>query len=370
MKAVKSPVADILLSVRESLADRIMTSSEPIKPRQPLRVGFILSKSFTLSAFALFVDTLRLASDDEDRSTRKNCDWQILSAHGHFIRSSCGVQIAPGTGLPAPREFDYLAVVGGLLNVENPIDGEMERYLKRAINEKVKVIGVCTGSFILAQAGLMKNRTACVSWLHHHDYLDRFPDHRLVSNQLYVEDRDIITCAGGSAVADLAASLVRRHIGNTAEKNALQILQIERRREGREIQPRNPLSTEHKDSKMRLALIFMENNLDKPVSMDDVAKSMNLSRRQMERLFHRRLKMSPGAVYARLRMRRARSLVLQTSKPLIDIALEVGFANSSHFGRRFRQTFGCTPNVLRSRQKDNGFVHLDDDLFAGIEQTQ
>jgi transcriptional regulator GlxA family with amidase domain len=231
----------------------------------------------------------------------------------------------------------------------------------------VRVIGVCTGSFILASAGLMKQRTACVSWLHHNEYVDRFPDHKITSDQLYVEDREIITCAGGSAVADLAASLVRRHVGNNAEKNALQILQIERRREGREVQPRNPLATDHRDSKVRKALIFMENNIDQSVSMEQVADAIGLSRRQMERLFHRRLKLSPGAVYTRLKMRRARTLVLQTSKPLIDIALDIGFENSSHFGRKFRELFGHTPNALRKTQKEQGFVKLEDDLFDGID---
>ena len=332
-----------------------------------LKVGFILSKSFTLSAFALFVDTLRLASDEGDLSSRRNCDWRVLSANGHFITSSCGVQIAPAAGLPEPREFDYIAVVGGLLNVEDPIDNQMLAYLKRATRDKVRVIGVCTGSFVLAEAGLMRERMACISWLHHNDYIERFPEHKLTSHQLYVEDRDIITCAGGSAVADLAASLVRRHVSNRAEKNALQILQIERRREGREVQPRNPLATDHRDSKVRKALIFMENNIDQSVSMDKVAEAIGLSRRQMERLFHRRLSLSPAAVYTRLKMRRARALVLQTSKPLIDIALDIGFENSSHFGRKFRETFGYTPNALRKTQKESGFVHLEDDLFEGIE---
>lgn len=331
--------------------------------RPALKVGFVLSKNFTLSAFALFVDTLRLASDEDDRSSRRNCDWQVLSSNGHLIRSSCGVQIAPAVGLPDPKEFDYIAVVGGLLNVEEPIDDQMQAYIKRATRENVRVIGVCTGSFVLAQAGLLKRRTACVSWLHHNEYVERFPDHKITSNQLYVEDQEIITCAGGSAVADLAASLVRRHVGNKAERNALQILQIERRREGKEVQPRNPLATDHRDSRVRQALIFMENHIDKPLSMDKVAESIGLSRRQMERLFDRRLGLSPAAVFTRLKMRRARTLVLQTSKPLIDIALDIGFENSSHFGRKFRETFGYTPNTLRKTQKEQGFVHLDDDLF-------
>ena len=79
-----------------------------------LRIGFILAKSFTLSAFALFVDTLRLASDMLDKSGRVLADWDALSATRQTIRSSCGIDVAPTASLADPARFDYVVVVGGL----------------------------------------------------------------------------------------------------------------------------------------------------------------------------------------------------------------------------------------------------------------
>ncbi|MCG5482001.1 MAG: GlxA family transcriptional regulator, partial [Ensifer alkalisoli] len=78
-----------------------------------LKIGFVLARSFTLSAFALFVDTLRLASDQLDRSGRVLADWQVLGSTRHLITSSCGVQVAPTSDFVDPRQFDYIAVVGG-----------------------------------------------------------------------------------------------------------------------------------------------------------------------------------------------------------------------------------------------------------------
>ena len=81
-------------------------------PGKRLRVGFLLARQFTMSAFALFVDTLRLASDVEDKSGRRMCDWDVLSPNTHMIRSSCGVQVVPTTSLGDPERFDYIGKRG------------------------------------------------------------------------------------------------------------------------------------------------------------------------------------------------------------------------------------------------------------------
>jgi transcriptional regulator GlxA family with amidase domain len=144
--------------------------------QERLRIGFILARSFTLSAFAMFVDTLRLASDETDRSGRRFADWQVLGSTRHLISSSCGVQVAPTSDFVDPQEFTYIVVVGGLLSHDEPVDHETIAYLRRAAAQKVPLIGVCTGTFILADAGLMQGHQTCVSWLHFDAFRERFPD--------------------------------------------------------------------------------------------------------------------------------------------------------------------------------------------------
>jgi transcriptional regulator GlxA family with amidase domain len=322
-------------------------------PNKPLiRVGFILARHFTLSAFSLFVDTLRLASDVEDRSGRVLCDWEVISATPQAVRASCGVLVTPTARLGVADRFDYIAVVGGLLDVEEPVDRETIAFVKDAASRKITVIGVCTGSFILAAAGLLRNRLACVSWLHHDAFRIRFPRQRLTSQRLFAEDGCVVTCAGGSAVADLAALLVKRHVGDEAEKNVLEILQVERWREGGEGQSRSPLALPtHGDPRIKASLLYMEQNLDIKLNVEQVARHVGVSRRQLERLFHEKTGLSPGNALNRLRMTKAMFLVERTSRPLIEIALDVGFENSSHFGRKFRKSFGTTPMRLRSARR-------------------
>lgn len=315
-----------------------------------LKIGFVLARSFTLSAFALFVDTLRLASDVADKSGRVLADWQVLGSTRHLITSSCGVQVAPTSDFGDPKGFHYIVVVGGLLNSDAPIDRETAEFLKKAAGLKVPLIGVCTGTFILAQLGLMKGHQTCVSWLHYQAYRERFPDDPVRSDRLFNLDRSRGSCAGGSSAADMAAFIVRRHISRDAERNALEVLQIERARSGLDIQPRRPLAIECEDPRLRAVLITMERHIENIIPMEELAASVGLSRRQLERLFTEEMKTSPGAVYKRVRMERARQLVIQTQAPLIDIALEVGFDSPSHFARLFRRIYGQSPTELRRTQ--------------------
>ncbi|MEP7454046.1 helix-turn-helix domain-containing protein [Phyllobacterium sp. SB3] len=282
-----------------------------------LKIGFILARSFTLSAFALFTDTLRLASDELDRSGRISADWQVLASTQHLITASCGIQVAPTSDLTNPAKFDCIVVVGGLLSVENPVDHKTIAFLKDANAKKVCLIGLCTGSFILAEAGLMKNHETCVSWLHYQEFHERFPDHAVRADRIFALDRHTGSCAGGTSSADLAASLVRQYIGKAAERNAFEVLQIENVRTGRDIQPRRPLQHDCDDARVKAALIMMEQKLDREMSLDGLAVSLGLSRRQLERLFSQKAGMSPGQAHNRIRMERAKRLLTRTSLPMI-----------------------------------------------------
>ncbi|AZO34151.1 MAG: helix-turn-helix domain-containing protein [Mesorhizobium sp.] len=325
-----------------------MKSANEVPGGGQLKIGFILGRSFTLSAFALFVDILRLASDVADKSGRVFADWQVLGSTPRLIPSSCGVQVAPTSDFVDPVEFNYVVVVGGLLKSESPVDNETVSYLKRVAAKNVPLIGVCTGTFILAEAGLMKQHHTCVSWLHYNTFRERFPGHQVRADRIFNLDRSRGSCAGGSSAADMAASIVRRHISAEAERNALEVLQIEKARSALNIQPRRPLSIECDDPRLKAVLIIMESHIENTIPISKLAASVGLSRRQLERLFMKKTKISPALAYKKVRLERARRLVMQTRVPLVEIAVEVGFENLSHFSRLFREAYGQPPSKLRA----------------------
>uniref|UniRef100_UPI0030C716BE GlxA family transcriptional regulator n=1 Tax=Sinorhizobium sp. KGO-5 TaxID=1470810 RepID=UPI0030C716BE len=321
----------------------------PRPPPDKLTVGFILARSFTLSAFALFVDTLRLASDKYDRSGRVLADWHVLASNRHFVTSSCGVQVAPTSAFVDPRRFHYIVVVGGLLGGEMAVDEETIQFLRKADAEQVPLIGLCTGSFILAEAGLMTGHQTCISWLHYRAFRDQFPDLDVRADRLFNLDRRRGSCAGGSSAADIAAQIVRQYLGSDAERNALEVLQIEKARGARDVQVRRPLSLDCNDARIKAVLILMEQTLGDSVTIVALARSVGLSRRQLERLFHQELNLSPAHAYLRIRMEKALALLTQTRASMIEIALEIGLENASHFTQVFRRTFGITPTEYRKQ---------------------
>lgn len=318
----------------------------PAPERPALRVGFLLAHNFTLSAFSLFVDALRLAADEGDRSRPIRCGWSVMGATSQPVRASCGVTVSRTGGFEDPRGFDYVVVVGGLLHGGEALDEASVAYLRTAAASGVPLVGVCTGSFVLARAGLMRGRRCCVSWYHHADFEAEFPDGEADADRLFVVDRDRITCAGGSGVADLAAHLIERHVGPAAAQKCLHVLQLQNAREGSHAQP-HAWPASGGDERVGRALLLMGQHVAQPLSVEAIAFRLGLSSRQLERLFADTLRMSPALAYRQLRLRYAKQLLVSTKKSVTDIAVEAGFCDGAHFARQFRAFFGVAPRVVR-----------------------
>ncbi|WP_349369727.1 GlxA family transcriptional regulator [Salinarimonas sp.] len=325
-----------------------MLPESPVRPALALRVGFILAQNFTLSALSLFVDPLRLAADEGDRSRPIRCSWAIMAGSGEPTRSSCGLSVGRTAPFVDPRSFDYVVVVGGLLHAGQQIDPATETYLKTAALAGVPLIGVCTGSFVLARAGLMKGRRACVSWYHHADYEAEFDDTTPLSDQLFLVDHDRITCAGGAGVADLAAYLIEKHLGRSVAQKALHVLLLQHARAASDAQPHAFALDRIGDERVKRALRLMEQNIAEPLTIDAIAGKLALSTRQLERLFQGRLRLRPAVVYRQLRLRHARWLLENTRKPVTAIAVETGFCDAAHFSRQFKSYFNLSPSLVRA----------------------
>lgn len=325
-----------------------LPARERHEPAASIRVGFILADKFTLTAFSLFVDHLRLAADEGDQSRPILANWTVMASTARPIESSAGIAVTPGASLRDPREFDYIAVVGGLLSAKKPIDDVTKRYLKDAADAGVPLIGLCTGAFILARLGLLEKRRACVSWYHHQDFMEEFPELRAVSDRLYIVDGTRITCAGGGGVADLATHLIEKHIGRSAAQKSRHVLLLDRAREGAEAQPHPPVAPSVSDDRVRRALIIMEQNLAEPLPIAQIAAKLKLSTRQLERLFQQAMGQRPGEFYRTLRLRFAGFLLNTTDRPVTEIAMDAGFSDCAHFSRQFKAAHGLSPTDVRA----------------------
>lgn len=316
-------------------------------PAPRLRVGFILTRRFTLCAFANFVDVLRLAADEGDRSRPILCGWRVLSANMDAVTSSSGIAVQPEERLGDPKRFDYVVVVGGLMEELEQLGPDYATFLQRAAAAGVPLIGVCTGAFVLHRAGLMQGYRCCVSWFHHNDFLEQFDGIKPVSDQIFVVDRDRLTCSGGTSSAQLAAFLVDRHIGRSAAKKSLSIMMIDETMAAERPQPGLPLELTTPDPLVKRALLTMQQNLDTPMRVTALAEHLKVSRRKLERHFALALGLTPSAASLKIRLAHVELLLARSKRSITQVAQDTGFADVSHLIRVFRSAQGTTPEVWR-----------------------
>lgn len=330
--------------MRRAAPGTATSNDEPTR----LRVGFVALRDFTLLPFAGFLDVLRLATDEGDRSRQRACRWTVMSPDGGSLRASCGTAFAADSAFRDPRELDYLVVVGGLLHESPQSDDATDTYLLRAADAGVPLIGLCTSVFTLIRLGLMSGRQCCVSWYHYWDLKKAFPDVTPVADRLFVVDGPRITCAGGTGAVDLAAWLVEKHLGKAVADKALHILLADAARPADSPQPHVVVDHDARDPRLETAINIIEQNLAQPPSVETIAEHVGVSRRQLERIFREELGMSPWKYSLGRRLRQAHMLLTQTKHSITGIAQDCGFADASHFSRHVRSTFGASPQTVRN----------------------
>ena len=324
------------------------TSCAAEQPRQPrIRVGFVLIPRFTLTAFACFVDVLRLAGDEHDRSRQLDCHWTVLGDSKAPVISSCGASVKPWGEMANPGQFDYIVVVGGLVSGGREVLPDTHAFLREAAQIGVGLVGLCTGSFVLARAGVMKGYAACVSWFHRADFEREFPRVRVSSQRLFVIDGKRLTCAGGISVVHLAAFLIEKHCCRAQAVKSLRILIADQPRPSISLQPSPVIPRQGKDSVVIRAMLLIEQKLLAPDQLVKLFAALGVGLRQLERRFIADIGITPRDYRIRLRLERARWMIVHTDLSVTDIGLDCGFGTCSHFSRAFSNHFKTSPSRLR-----------------------
>lgn len=318
-----------------------------------LTVGILLCPEFPLLSLAGLVEALRHAADRGDDSRKLQCDWSVLGVQpGLAVRSSCGIEIRTDAAFPDPGKLDYLAVIGGLLRSLPGVPAPYRAYIHACVRQKIPVIGVCTGIFVLAEEDLLSQQKVCVHDYHLDDLRQRHPSCRPVTGIEFVDNGATLTCPGGTAIIALAAHLVARHCG---QDRAIKVVHqmTTARRSGPSLadqmssidRPFEPhVAT---DPRVQRAIVFMERNLLAANVTSLAADHIGVSVRHLERLFQEHAGASPTVYNRRMRLDYARWLLFNTRHSITSIALFAGFNDCSHFVRNFTQRFGIPPGRYR-----------------------
>ena len=320
------------------------------KPGVPAvaRYGSLLLADFTMMVFAAAVDPLRPANRHTESELYQ---FPLFTLDGAPGRASNGLSLSPVQSLSGKEPLDALFVCAGVdLHSVNP--EHLRERLKPFIRRGVAIGGICTATYHLARAGLLDGYRCTVHWENIPDMHDEFP-HLVVSSGLFELDRDRYTCSGGTAPMDMMLTLISQKHGRELSGRISEGMLCERIRDGSDRQ-RMPLRLRLGSSQPKLveAVELMEANIEEPMTLDELATHVGISRRQLERLFQKHLQCVPTRYYLEIRLRRARELLLRTPRSIVDIAFACGFVSAPHFSKCYRDFFGIPPREERLPRVD------------------
>ena len=323
--------------------DKIKTLLHASKSAGALTVGFLLIPNFSLLAFASAIEPLRAANR---MSGKELFSWVISSPTGATAEASNGVKV-DAQGTPEMLQYCRLVFVCAGLNVK-AYAGKETLNLIRRLDRKGAIIGaICTGTYLMAAAGLLDERRCTIHWENIDGLAEEFPLLE-ITNELFEIDDKRVTCSGGTASLDMILYLIAQVHGKSLAAQVSDQFIHDRIREPSDRQRmelRSRIGVSH--PKLLAIVGLMEQALEEPLSQTELAIKANLSTRQLERLFKKYLATTPTRYYLNLRLARARQLLRQTSLSILSIALACGFVSASHFSKCYREVYGRTPRAER-----------------------
>jgi len=314
--------------------------------RLPNRFGFLLLNDFTLISLAAAIEPLRMAN----RICGENdYVWKTLSMTGEAVSASDGLCVNVDSSIRDDNVLDDLEalIVCGGRRVERNTSKALSVWLRSVDKRGIGLGAICTGSYILADAGLLDGYSCSIHWENMAALADLFPGIS-VSHKIFTIDGDRFTSSGGITPVDMMLHFISSKYGPDVSAGVAEQFIFERIRMSDDEQ-RVPLrhSEGRQSEKLLIAAELMDTNIREPISQEELASYVGLSRRQLQRLFQRYLSCTPSNYYLKIRLQRARQLLRQTSNSIVEISVSAGFVSSSHFSKSYREMYGHSPSTER-----------------------
>ena len=251
--------------------------------------------------------------------------WRLASLNGEPIAASNGISLQTMALSEALAGADYLLTCAGL-----PVQKAKERRYLAAIRQAaargIAIGSLSSGTLLLARAGVLGGYRCTIHWEHIFSFREAFPDLNC-TNKLYEIDRDRLTCSGGTAAMDMMLHLIAEHHGSAFAGAVANQFHHERIRDAREDQQGGLQRVlANLPETVRRAIRIMRENIEEPATLDHISRHVGIGARQLERLFMRHTGMTPIRYYLRLRIERARELLIYTDHRIAEVAASCGFS--------------------------------------------
>lgn len=321
-----------------------MKSEKPLfaADAAPLTVAVLVMAETNLFSFAAAVDPMRAANR---RAGRDLFNWRYVSAEGGPVPLTAGFTI-PTEPMTDRTEADLLMLVAGFRLMEQATPAVLAR-LRRLAPRLRGIAGIDGGAWFLALAGLLDGQAATVHWEDLESFAARFPAIDTRADRYVISGR-YITTGGAAPCLDMMLDLIGARWGTELALRVAGAFVYAPFQSGAQPQQSLPaVRIARADPALGAAIALMEQGIEDPPSIGDIASRIGLSQRRLEMLFTDRLGTSPGRFFLDLRLDEARRLVTDTRLPLQEVALRTGFSGQVTFARAFRARFGAAASGLR-----------------------
>lgn len=309
----------------------------------PRDFHFLLLPKMTMLAFSAAVEPLRIANQVTKRPLYR---WYTVTANGVPVQCSNGVRITPDSGFRQLDKSDTLFVCSGVEPSEAASSLDIA-WLRRLRAFGVTLGSICSGAHVLAQAGLIGRQKFTLHWENQPAFCENFTELTPTQNLYEIED-GLMTCGGGSAATDMMLDLIEADHGRELAVIVADMC-IHSRASNREAPQKSALSVAIGSRNQHLlnAIKLMNDQIEEPIQIEDICTELDVSRRQLERLFKKYANVSPSRFYYDLRLSRAHAYLNETNMSVTEIAAATGFNTTDHLSAQFRKKYGVSPKGFR-----------------------
>ena len=325
-----------------------MSTSNQFSDLPTRQVAFVLLENFSMMAFTGAVDALVTAN----LLSKSQCfDFTFYGESGESVQSDLNIDVSVVGHFKTitPKSIDVLLICGGLRsNLE--VHPKLKAVLQQAARLNRQIGGIWNGSYIMAEAGVLKGFECTIHPENRALMSEVFPEVN-VSKKPYVIDRERLSSAGATSTLSMMLSLIGQLVGDDLRYRVESILSVDsvlgKAADGSlTMLPSDPTLPDGLLSVVQL----MENHIDDPLTTLQLAASIASSRRQLERLFQAYFNTSPAKYYLQLRLARAHQLLRQSNASVFNVAIACGFSSNTHFSHCFKAYYGTSPSAVRNQR--------------------
>lgn len=302
-------------------------------------IGFLITHHFQIMSMAALsaFEFANLAASSPTYEVK------TISEAGGPVSNSLGMRVE--TSPMTSSNYDTLLVTGNMSMT--PTSQAVVEFLQMARQEVRRIGSICTGAFVLAEAGLLDGHRATTHWAHAEALAARFPAITVEKDRIFIADDALWTSAGMSAGIDMALAMIEKDLGADIAREVAKKLVVYHRRAGGQSQYSALLDISPRSDRVQRALEFARGHLTAALSVEQLAEAANLSPRQFSRQFRLETGKSPAKAVEQLRVEAARLMMEQGHFPMDVIARESGFGGRERMRRAFVRHYGQPPQTLR-----------------------